>query len=47
MNKKEVYEMIQNFLSQQREEEIPLIKEGLLISEDDKDYIIKVTEKRN
>lgn len=46
MEKKDVYEIIQMFLEKREEQNIPLTKEGLLLREKDKDYIIKVTKKK-
>lgn len=47
MTRNEVYKLIQDFLINREENDIPLIKDGLLVSRAEGDYIIKVIKKKS
>ena len=44
MTKEELYNIIQMFLEKRELQNIPLIKEGLLVSRQEGDFVIKITK---
>jgi hypothetical protein len=46
LDKQELYSIIQLFLEKRELQNIPLLKEGLLVSRPEGDFIIKVTKQK-